>query len=151
MHNASFAAEGMDYVYVAMDVRPEDLPTAVAGASVMGFRGFNLTMPHKRAILPLLDDVDEVAAISGAVNTVVIEDSEFRGYNTDGSGLAEACKESGVDFADRRVLLLGAGGAAVAIALALVGEGAGELRVVNRNVENARELLGKLRKTDVLS
>lgn len=147
MHNASFAAEGMDYVYVAMDVRPEDLPTAVAGASVMGFRGFNLTMPHKRAILPLLDDVDEVAAISRAVNTVVIGDSEFRGYNTDGSGLAEACRESGVDFADRRVLLLGAGGAAVAIALALVGEGAGELRVVNRNVENARELLGKLRKT----
>lgn len=147
MHNASFAAEGMDYVYVAMDVEPEDLPAAVAGASALGFRGFNLTMPHKRAILPLLDDLDEVAAVSEAVNTVVIEDSKTRGYNTDGSGLAEACGESGVDFANRRVLLLGAGGAAAAVALALVGEGAGELRIVNRSVENARNLLSTLRKT----
>lgn len=147
MHNASFSAEGMDYVYVAMDVRPEDLPTAVTGASALGFRGFNLTMPHKRAILPLLDGIDEVAAVSGAVNTVVIEDSKLRGYNTDGSGLTEACRESGVDLASRRVLLLGAGGAAAAIALALVSEGAKELRIVNRSVEHARELLSKLGKT----
>ncbi len=147
MHNASFSVEGMDYVYVAMDVRPEDLPAAVTGASALGFRGFNLTMPHKRAILPLLDSIDEVAAVSGAVNTVVIEDKRSRGYNTDGSGLTEACRESGVNFANRRVLLLGAGGAAAAIALALVGEGAGELRIVNRSVEHARELLSKLRKT----
>lgn len=147
MHNASFSAEGMDYVYVAMDVRPEDLHAAVTGASALGFRGFNLTMPHKRAILPLLDSIDEVAAVSEAVNTVVIEDKRSRGYNTDGSGLAEACRESGVDFADRRVLLLGAGGAAAAIALALVDEGAKELRIVNRSTEHARELLSKLRKT----
>ncbi len=146
MHNASFLAEGMDYIYVAMDVSPEDLPAAVTGASALGFRGFNLTMPHKRAILPLLDSIDEVAAVSGAVNTVVIEDKRSRGYNTDGSGLAEACKESGVDFANRRVLLLGAGGAAAAIALALAGEGAKELRIVNRSVKHARELLSKLRK-----
>lgn len=147
MHNASFSVEGMDYVYVAMDVRPEDLPAAVTGASALGFRGFNLTMPHKRAILPLLDSIDEVAAVSEAVNTVVIEDKRSRGYNTDGSGLTEACRESGVDFANRRVLLLGAGGAAAAIALALVDEGAKELRIVNRNAEHARELLSKLRKT----
>lgn len=147
MHNASFSAEGVDYVYVAMDVRPEDLHAAVTGASALGFRGFNLTMPHKRAILPLLDSIDEVAAVSEAVNTVVIEDKRSRGYNTDGSGLAEACRESGVDFADRRVLLLGAGGAAAAIALALVDEGAKELRIVNRSTEHARELLSKLRKT----
>jgi len=147
MHNASFSAEGMDYVYVAMDIRPEDLPAAVTGASALGFRGFNLTMPHKRAILPLLDSIDEVATVSGAVNTVVIEDKRSRGYNTDGSGLTEACRESGVDFANRRVLLLGAGGAAAAIALALAGEEAKELRIVNRSVKHARELLSKLRKT----
>ncbi len=147
MHNASFSAEGIDYVYVAMDVRPEDLPAAVTGASALGFRGFNLTMPHKQAILPLLDSIDEVAAVSEAVNTVVIEDKRSRGYNTDGSGLTEACRESGVDFSDRRVLLLGAGGAAAAVALALVDEGAKELRIVNRSTEHARELLSKLRKT----
>ena len=61
MHNASFAAGGLDYVYVALDVKPEDLPSAVRGAAALGFRGFNVTMPHKRAIRPLLDDVDEGA------------------------------------------------------------------------------------------
>ena len=146
MHNASFLAEGVDYVYVAMDVAPEKLPAAVEGASVLGFRGFNLTMPHNRAILPLLDEIDEAAAVSGAVNTVVIESPEkLRGYNTDGSGFAQACGESGVALADRRVLLLGAGGAAAAIAVALVEGGTEWLRIVNRNVEHALDLAGKLR------
>ena len=145
MHNASFRAEGLDYVYVAMDVAPEDLPAAVEGASVLGFRGFNLTMPHKRTILPLLNDVDELAALAGAVNTVVIEDSKLRGYNTDGSGFVEACGESGVALTDRKVLLLGAGGAAASIALAVVRQGAGEMHILNRNLEHALELAQKLR------
>lgn len=145
MHNASFQVECLDYVYVAMDVAPENLPAAVQGASVLGFRGFNLTMPHKRAMLPLLDEVDELAAVAGAVNTVVIEDSKLSGYNTDGSGFVEACGEAGVALADRKVLLLGAGGAAASIALAVVRQGAGELRIVNRNPEHARELAEKLR------
>ena len=100
MHNASFWAEGMDYVYVAMDVKPEDLPAAVEGVCVLGFRGFNLTMPHKRAIRPLLHNVNEAASDAGAVNTVVIEESKLRGYYTDGSGFVEVCRESGVEFAD---------------------------------------------------
>ena len=145
MHNASFRAENLDYVYVAMDVAAEDLPAAVKGASVLGFRGFNLTMPHKRAMLPLLDDADELAALAGAVNTVVIEDSKLHGYNTDGSGFVEACTEAGVALTDRKVLLVGAGGAAAAIAFAVVRQGAGELLVLNRNLEHARELAEKLR------
>jgi shikimate dehydrogenase len=145
MHNASFATGGLDYVYVALDVKAEDLPSAVRGAAALGFRGFNVTMPHKRAILPLLDDVDEGALISGAVNTVVVENSTLRGYNTDGGGLVEACREAGIELADRRVLLLGAGGAAAAIALAFGCEGMGELRIANRSVEHAIELRDKLR------
>jgi shikimate dehydrogenase len=145
MHNASFATEGLDYVYVALDVGPQDLPAAVAGMRALNFRGFNITMPHKRATLPLLDEVDEGVRISGAVNTVVIEDSGLRGYNTDGGGLVEACKEAGVDLTDRRVLLLGAGGAAAAVALAFGEAGVGELRVVNRSVEHAVDLRDKLR------
>ena len=145
MHNASFAAEGLDYVYVALDVEPENLPTAVAGLRALGFVGFNVTMPHKRAILPLLDDLDDGARISGAVNTVVVDGPNLRGYNTDGGGLAEACKEAGVGLAGRRVLLLGAGGAAAAIAFALGGEGVGDLRIVNRTIEPAMTLSGKLR------
>jgi shikimate dehydrogenase len=145
MHNASFAADGLDYVYVALDVEPEDLSLAVRGAAALRFHGFNVTMPHKRAILPLLDDVDEGALISGAVNTVVVENSTLRGYNTDGGGLVEACREAGIELADRRVLLLGAGGAAAAIALAFGCEGMGELRIANRSVEHAIELRDKLR------
>jgi shikimate dehydrogenase len=147
MHNASFAADGLDYVYVALDVKPDDLSPAVRGAAALGFRGFNVTMPHKRTILPLLDGLDEGARLSGAVNTVVVEDSTLRGYNTDGGGLVEACREAGIDLAGRRVLLLGAGGVAAAIALAFGSEGVGELRIANRSVEHAIELRDKLRGT----
>jgi shikimate dehydrogenase len=145
MHNASFTADGLDFAYVCLDVVPEDLPVAVAGLRALNFRGFNITMPHKRAMLSLLDELDEGARISGAVNTVVIEGSKLCGYNTDGGGLVEACKEAGVEIAGRRVLLLGAGGAAAAVALAFGSEGVGELRVVNRSVEHAEELRNKLR------
>jgi shikimate dehydrogenase len=145
MHNASFAAEGLDYVYVALDVRPQDLSAAVSGLRALNFRGFNITMPHKRAMLALLDSVDEGARISGAVNTVAIEDSTLHGYNTDGGGMVMACREAGIELPDRRILLLGAGGAAAAVALAFAAEGVGELRVVNRSTRHAAELRDKLR------
>jgi shikimate dehydrogenase len=152
MHNASFAADGLDFVYVALDVRPEDLAQAVPGMAALGFRGFNVTMPHKGAMLPLLDEVDGGARVSGAVNTVVIEDPGegprlLRGFNTDGGGMVEACREAGVEPSGKRVLLLGAGGAAAAIAMALGGPGVavGELRLVNRSVERAEGLAQKLR------
>src|ERR687893_2404815 len=111
MHNASFAASGLDYVYVPMDVRPENLPAAVAGLGALGFRGFNVTMPHKEAVLPLLDELDEEARASGAVNTVVVEERRLRGANTDGRGFVEACGESEVGFEESKVLVIGAGGA----------------------------------------
>jgi shikimate dehydrogenase len=78
MHNAAFAASRLDYVYVPMDVRPEDLPAAVSGLRALGFRGLNVTMPHKEAILPLLDELDEAASVSGAANTVVVEERGLR-------------------------------------------------------------------------
>src|SRR5215208_5610628 len=88
MHNAAFAHDGADYVYVAMDVWPNRLPAAVEGLRALGFVGFNVTMPHKEAILPLLDELDETARLAGAVNTVVVQDGGLflRGLNTDGSG-----------------------------------------------------------------
>jgi len=145
MHNAAFAADGLDFVYVCLDVDPDDLPAAVEGAAVLKLRGFNITMPHKRAMIPLLDELDEGARISGAVNTVVIEDYTLRGYNTDGGGMVMACKEAGIELAGKRVLLLGAGGAAAAVALAFGREGVGELHIVNRSTEHATELRDKLR------
>lgn len=145
MHNASFAATGLDYVYVPLDVRPEVLPTAVNGLRALGFRGFNVTMPHKEAVLPLLDELDEAARASGAVNTVVVEERRLRGANTDGSGFVEACGETRVGFEGAKVLVVGAGGAAAAIAVAFGGAGIGELHIANRSVEHAIELQNKLR------
>lgn len=144
MHNAAFARDGADYVYVAMDVAPGSLPEAIQGLRALNFTGFNVTMPHKKAVLPLLDELDISARLSGAVNTVVIEDGKLRGIDTDGSGFVEACAEAGVSLAGERVLILGAGGAAAAIAVAALGEGAARLHVVNRTFERARELCSKL-------
>lgn len=150
MHNAAFAAGKNDagdaeYAYVAMDVLPERLPGAVAGLAALGFAGFNVTMPHKEAILPLVDELDETARLAGAVNTVVVgEGGALLGLNTDGGGFVEACGEAGVSFAGRRALILGAGGAAAAIAVAVLGEGASHLYVANRTVRKAGELRAKL-------
>lgn len=150
MHNAAFAvgrkeAGEAEYVYVAMDVRPERLPGAVAGLSALGFVGFNVTMPHKEAVLPFVDELDETARLAGAVNTVVVgEGGSLRGLNTDGSGFVEACGEAEVYFAGRRVLVLGAGGAAAAIAVAVLGEGASRLYIANRTARKSGELCAKL-------
>ncbi len=145
MHNAAFEASGSDYVYVAMDVRPEYLPAAVDGLRALGFRGFNVTMPHKEAILPLLDSLDEGARISGSVNTVVVEEDGLHDTNTDGSGFVEACEESGVSVAGASVLLVGAGcAAAAAFAASVLKEGVPELRILNRSPWRAEQLRERL-------
>jgi shikimate dehydrogenase len=150
IHNAAFAVGKNDtgeaeYAYVAMDVRPERLPAAVAGLAALGFVGFNVTMPHKEAILPLVDELDETARLAGAVNTVAVgEGGSLRGLNTDGSGFVEAGGEVGISFAGRRVLIMGAGGGAAAIAVAVLGEDASHLYVANRTARKAEELRAKL-------
>ena len=146
MHNAAFATDGLDFVYVCLDVESDALPDAVKGAVALKLRGFNVTMPHKRAMIPLVDELDEGGRISGAVNTVVIEGSILRGYNTDGGGMIMACEEAGIELSGQRVLILGAGGAAAAIAVAFGGVGVGELHIANRNLEHAMELRDKLRR-----
>lgn len=144
MHNAGFAANGLDYAYVALDVVPEKLSEAVAGLVALGFEGFNVTLPHKENIIPLLDGLDETARISGAVNTVAIHDGSLKGMNTDGSGFVEACEEADVNLKGKRILLLGAGGAAAAVAVAILGAGVGELVIANRTESRAQSLKTKL-------
>ncbi len=145
MHNAAFAADGLDFVYVCLDVDPDCLPAAVRGAQALKFRGFNVTTPHKRATIPLLDELDGGARISGAVNTVVIEGSKMRGYNTDGGGMVMACDEAGIELSGKRVLLLGSGGTAAAIAFAFCEAGVGELHITGRTIEHATLLRDRLR------
>jgi shikimate dehydrogenase len=147
MHNAAFVADGLDFVYVCLDVDPDELPAAVRGLKASKLRGFNVTMPHKRAMIPLVDELDEEARISGAVNTVVLEDSGLRGFNTDGGGMVMACQEAGIELSGKSVLLLGAGGTAAAIAVAFGKAGVGELHIANRSVERAAHLRDKLHGT----
>jgi shikimate dehydrogenase len=147
MHNAAFAEDDIDFVYVCLDVDPDSLPAAVEGLKALKFRGFNVTMPHKRAMVALVDELDDGARISGAVNTVVIEASGMRGYNTDGGGMVMACGEAGIELSGKNVLLLGSGGTAAAIAFAFCEAGIGELHIASRNVDNAANLRDELRQT----
>lgn len=121
LHNAAFCASAVDLVYVAFRVRPNDLAAAIAGVRALGVRGLSVTIPHKVAILPLLDEVDPPAAHIGSVNTVVNEGGRLIGYSTDGPGALRAIRAAGVAPEGKTVLLLGSGGAARAVAFALAG------------------------------
>jgi shikimate dehydrogenase len=119
LHNAAFEALSLPLVYVAHEVEPARLAEAFAGARAMGYRGLSITMPHKVAALGLVDDVDDTAQAIGCINTVVMKDGRLRGANVDGLGALGALRQAGADPAGRRVLLLGSGGAARALAITI--------------------------------
>jgi len=131
MIEAAFRHHDLDWRYLTIEVAPADLPAAVEGARAMGFRGFNCTIPHKVAVLEHLDSIAESARQIGAVNTVVRRGDELVGENTDGKGFIESLRTV-TDPAGKRVVILGAGGAARAIAVELVLSGATHITVVNR-------------------
>jgi shikimate dehydrogenase len=134
MHNAAFKKLGLDYVYVPLLVRPEGLADAVSGLRALHVRGFNVTIPHKVKIIPRLDGLDPMAEHIGAVNTVVNNGGELRGYNTDAAGFLAALEEQGFVPRDEKVALIGAGGAARAIAHGLAQQEA-QLTILNRRQE----------------
>ncbi|QPD05779.1 MAG: Shikimate dehydrogenase (NADP(+)) [Candidatus Nitrospira kreftii] len=121
IHNAAFRELGLDYVYLAWQV--EAIGDALKGLRALGnFRGASVTIPHKVAALPFLDHVEQTAQRIGAINTIVCEKGTLTGYNTDATGAVRALRESGVNLVGQRVVLLGTGGAARAIACALMAE-----------------------------
>ncbi len=122
MHNTAFDRLGLNYCYVAMPVREEALKDAIKGLKALNFAGFNVTVPHKEKVIPLLDDIDEEARFIGAVNTVKNEDGNLRGYNTDGRGFMESLREAGIEVKGKDIFIVGAGGAARAIGYYLVRE-----------------------------
>ena len=140
MQNAAIRAAGLDYAYVALPVLPERLEDSVRGLRALGFRGFNVTIPHKSAILPLLDEADEVARAIGAVNTVVCEAGRLKGFNTDVEGFLGALAARGFSVEGKRVVLLGAGGAARAALYGLLHSGAAGVTLGVRNAPKARPL-----------
>jgi shikimate dehydrogenase len=134
MHNAAYRKMGLDYLYLPLLVKSENLKPAVEGLRALNFRGFNVTMPHKVTIIPLLDGLDALAEKIGAVNTVVNECGELRGYNTDGPGFLQALLEHGIEPEGKNAVILGAGGASRAISYVLAQRGA-RLTIFNRRLE----------------
>jgi len=148
MQEAAFRAAGLDWRYLTIEVTPENLAAAVEGARAFGMRGFNLTIPHKVAVIPLLDEIAPEAKVIGAVNTVRREGDRFVGENTDGKGFLRGVRtDAGIDPAGKRVVLLGAGGAARAIATELLLAGVSDLLVVNRSRERGEAMAAHLRAT----
>jgi len=141
MQRAAFLQLGLKHEYVPFQVQPRDLPGAVEGARALGLAGFNVTIPFKEAILPLLDELSGEAILMGAVNTVVNRSGRLWGYNTDGRGfLLSLEKELGMKVQGKEALLLGAGGGARAVAFALAREKVSRLTIANRTGAKAIKL-----------
>ena len=111
MHNAAYKELGLDYIYLPFQVKKEHLKQAVAGLKALNVRGFNVTMPHKVSIIPMLDGLDPLAEKIGAVNTVVNDKGVLTGHNTDGLGVLQALLEKGLEPEGKKVVVIGAGGA----------------------------------------
>jgi shikimate dehydrogenase len=134
MHNAAFQQLRLDYVYVTFNVKSEGLQRAIEGMKALNIRGFNVTMPHKVAVMQFLDNIDPLAEKIGAVNTIVNDNGVLTGYNTDGLGFLQALHDKDVGPEGKTVLVLGAGGAAKAISVVLAEETA-NLIILNRKLE----------------
>ncbi len=139
MVEAAFRHHGLNWRYINMEVAPADLGAAVAGAKALGFRGFNLSLPHKVTVIPFLDGLGQSAALMGAVNCVVRRGDRLIGENTDGKGFLRSLRTL-IDPAGQTVVLLGAGGAARAIAVELALAGARKIHLVNRSAERGDSL-----------
>jgi len=143
MHNAAYAALGLDWCYLPFAVPPERLAEAIAGVRALGLVGVNVTVPHKQALLPLMDELTPAATAIGAGNTVIVREGHLVGHNTDAAGFMRALREAGCEPAGVPALVLGAGGAARAVVYALVEAGA-RVTVLNRTPERAEALVRDL-------
>ncbi len=146
IHNAGFAQLKMDWAYVAASVKSENLETAVEGMKALGFAGFNSTMPHKTALVRIMDEVDSFADFCQAVNTVTIRDGRLHGYNTDGPGSLNALNATKANLSNAVVLGAGAAGRAMALALAQAGA---SVTILNRDEKKGESLTQKLKKEGV--
>jgi shikimate dehydrogenase len=141
MQEAAFQARGLNWRYLTIEVRPEDLEQAMIGLRAFGMQGVNLTIPHKVAVIQHLDRLSSEAELIGAVNTVVHEGNELVGHNTDGKGFLRSVRDdAGVDPAGKRIVLLGAGGAARAMSAELALAGSAHITLVNRTPNRGQEL-----------
>ncbi|MBQ6099665.1 MAG: shikimate dehydrogenase [Methanobrevibacter sp.] len=148
MHNAAFESLGMDWAYVAFDVEPENVSSAINGAQALNIKGFNVTIPHKIEVMQHLNELDDVASLIGAVNT--IDFNNLKGYNTDGIGAIRAIEEV-TSVKDKNVIVAGAGGASRAISFYLAKFGASSITILNRNVDKAQNLARDISNSGLIS
>ena len=144
MHNDIIAANGLNAAYFPFHVKPENLAQFVESAKNLGFAGFNATMPHKGALLDIVDNIDDEAASYRSINTVKIRDGVTYGYNTDVRGLFTAFADRGITLKGSKIMILGAGGAAGSIAIGAGTQGVGSITIFNRTLEKAEELCSSL-------
>jgi shikimate dehydrogenase len=145
MHNRVFEKLALDYCYLPVQVSPENLQTVFIGLIKMNVAGFNVTIPHKIAIIEHLDALDPLAATIGAVNTICVKDGKTTGYNTDGEGFIRSLEEEGkISVRDKKIFLLGGGGAARAIAMTLAFRGAEKIFISNRTLAKAEALAAEI-------
>lgn len=145
MHNAAFSALNLDWAYVPFHVKPESLGDAVRGVAALGMAGVNVTVPHKVRVIEHLDEVDEEARLIGAVNTVVNRSGRLVGYNTDGRGFLRSLeRQGGASPQGASVVIVGAGGAAQAIACSFALHGASRVTIANRTREKAESLARRI-------
>lgn len=147
MHNTAFEALGLDYAYLVFEVDQTNLEEAVAGLRALGVRGFNVSLPNKGPVMKYLDEILPAGQLCQAVNTVVNENGRLIGTSTDGQGYMESLKDEGIDIIGKKITILGAGGAATAIAMQAGLDGVAEISIFNRKdefweraVENAKKL-----------
>jgi len=141
MTEAGYAACGLNFRYLTLKVTEDDFPDAMRALKALHMKGINLTMPHKLAVIPWLDELSQAASIIGAVNTVLVrDDGTLFGENTDGKGFIEALGHEGAQVEGKSITILGAGGAARAIGVECALAGAKKITVINRTVEKAQEL-----------
>jgi len=140
MHNVAFREKNIKAVYGAFKVSSSDLAKAVEGIRALNIKGVSVTIPHKEKVMEYLEEIDEIAYEIGAVNTIVNENGVLKGYNTDWIGVLKAFKENGVEIQDKKVVIIGAGGASKAVVYALIKGGAEKIFVYNRTFEKAKFL-----------
>ncbi|WP_339186388.1 shikimate dehydrogenase [Paenibacillus sp. FSL R5-0490] len=146
MHNAALQAAGVNGMYMPLHVHPDQLEAAVRGIVALGYRGVNVTIPHKEQVMQYLDVIDESARLIGAVNTIVNEGGTLTGYNTDGIGYVRSLKEEAVpELGGKRIAVLGAGGAARGVIYALALEKPEQIHILNRTADRAIALASDLR------
>ncbi len=136
MHNAAFRSLGLDWKYVPLPVQSHRVNDALKGLIALGFRGANVTVPHKERVIPFLSEFSQDAAAIGAINTLVVDDDRLLGFNTDWTGFLNHVSESGFDVSGTKALVLGSGGSARAVVYALCSRGA-EVTIYSRNSETA--------------